>query len=87
LIFAGSKLVLNFSTSAAGRLRVEIQDGTGKPIPSFTLEDCPDLFGDSLERAVTWKNGGDLSALKGNPVRLRLVMEDADLYALQFKET
>jgi hypothetical protein len=42
------------------------------------------VFGDSLERQVTWKTGGDLGSLAGKPVRLRFVLRDADLYALQF---
>jgi hypothetical protein len=84
LTFQGSKLSLNFSTSAAGDIRVEIQDAAGNPLPGFTLEDCPPVFGDSLERTVMWKIGGDVSSLAGKPVRLRFVLRDADLYALRF---
>lgn len=82
--FIGNKLTLNFATSAAGDLRVEIQDANGKPLPGFALDDCPPIFGDAIERAVTWKNGGDVSALVGKPVRLRFTLKDADLYAFQF---
>lgn len=85
LIFAGSKLTLNFATSAAGDLRVEIQDEQGKPVPGFALADCPPVFGDAIERRVTWNDGGDVSALAGKPVRLRFALRDADLYALQFQ--
>jgi len=84
LTLKGSKLTLNFATSAAGDIRVEIQDADGKPLPGFTLDDCPPIFGDAIERTVTWKNGGDVSALAGKPVRLRFVLKDADLYAFQF---
>ncbi|HRH96838.1 MAG TPA: hypothetical protein PLB55_12930 [Prosthecobacter sp.] len=86
LTFKGNKLALNFATSAAGSVRVEIQDVNGKALPGFTLEDCPPLFGDTIERTVTWKNGSDVSALAGQPVRLRFVMKDADVYALQFAQ-
>jgi hypothetical protein len=82
--FTGSKLILNYSTSAAGSVRVELQDETGKPIPGFTLDDFPVLYGDSLDEAATWKGGADLSALKDRTVRVRFVMEDADLYAIRF---
>jgi len=37
LTFAGSELVMNYSTSAVGSVRVEIQDQEGNPIPGFTL--------------------------------------------------
>lgn len=82
LVFAGDRLVLNFSTSVAGALRVELQDGAGKPIPGYGLEDCPVLFGDSLERAVAWKQG--VRTLAGTPVRMRFVMKDADLFSFRF---
>jgi hypothetical protein len=84
LTFSGKRLVVNFASSAAGDVKVEIQDGAGKPLPGFSLADCPPLFGDSVARQVTWKDGGDVSSLAGQPVRLRLVLRDADLYSLQF---
>jgi len=84
LRFAGSQLEINFSTSAAGSVRVELQDARGKPIPGFALADCHLQFGDELERMVTWKSGKDVSKLAGKPVRLRFELRDADLYAFQF---
>ncbi|MDA1052971.1 MAG: hypothetical protein O3C40_21165 [Planctomycetota bacterium] len=86
LNFTGSKLTMNFATSAAGSVRVEIQDASGEPIEGFSLADCPEQFGDSLNHVVTWKDGADVTSLSGNPVRLRFVLNDADLYSLQFAE-
>ena len=83
--FKGKKLAMNFSSSAAGGLRVEIQAADGKPVPGFALDDCPPIFGDSIERTVTWKYGGDVSSLAGKPVRVRFVLNDADLYSLKFE--
>ncbi|MCC6442647.1 MAG: hypothetical protein IT210_04205 [Armatimonadetes bacterium] len=84
--FTGGKLRLNFATSAAGSLRVEIQDAAGKPIPGYALSDCDEIFGDALDRAITWKGGSDVRQLAGQPVRLRIDLRDADLYALRFGE-
>ena len=84
LRFSGNRLAINYSTSAAGGVRVEIQDADGKPIPGFALEDCPEIIGDQIERTVSWKQGSDLSALAGQPIRLRFVLQDADLFAFQF---
>ena len=84
LQFEGNRLTLNFATSAIGSVQVEIQDANGKPIPGFTLADCPPLFGDAIERTVTWKAGSDVSRVAGQPVRLRFVMKDADLYSFRF---
>ena len=85
LIFVGSKVMLNFSSSAAGDIKVEILDDKGNPIPGFALEDCPPIFGDSIEREVFWNNGKDLSMINGKPVRLRFILKDADLFSFQFK--
>ena len=84
LTFTGDRLGINFSTSAAGDIRVEIQNPDGQPVPGFALEDSADVFGDEIDRTVEWKNGSDVSGLAGRPVRLRFVLKDADLYALKF---
>jgi len=82
--FTGGKLSLNFATSAAGGVQVEIQDAAGKALPGFALDDCPALFGDAIERAVTWKHGADVNSLAGKPVRLRFALRDADVYSFRF---
>ena len=47
--------------------------------------DCPAIFGDRLAKVVRWKSrGGDVRSLAGQPIRLRFVLKDADLYAFQF---
>lgn len=84
LKFDGSQLEVNFSTSAAGSLRVEIQDAAGGPIDGFSLADCYEVFGDEIARRVTWKNDVDLSPLAGRPVRIVFELKDADLYSFQF---
>ncbi len=84
LVFAGTQLELNFSTSAAGSVRVEVQDTDGKPINGFSAANCPQLFGDSIARRVKWNSDADLSSLAGTPVRLLFELHDADLYSFQF---
>ena len=66
MTFKGSKLFLNFATSAAGGIRVEIQGADGKADPRFrVLDDCQELIGNDIEFAVTWK-GGDLNRSPAN---------------------
>ena len=84
LTFSGSTLSLNFASSAAGGLRVELQTPDGKPIDGFALADCLEVIGDRIEHKVRWKSGATLSKLAGKPVRLRFQLKDADLYSLQF---
>ena len=85
LIFAGEKLVINYSTSAAGSVRVEIQDTAGAALAGFRLQDCLPVIGDEIERVVRWKGNPDLKAWAGKPVRLRFVMVECDLYSFKFQ--
>ena len=86
VMFEGRELELNYSTSAAGSVRVEIQDAEGHPQPGFTLDDCPEMFADLIEGKVAWENGSDVSSLAGKPVRLRFALMDADLCAFKFND-
>ena len=47
--FSGRELVLTYSPSAAGSIRVEIQGPTGTVIPGYSLEDAPEIIGDEIE--------------------------------------
>jgi len=84
-VFSGKELTINYATSAAGTVLVEIQDEAGQPIPRYSLADCPEIFGDHIERVVSWNDGMDVSTLAGRSVRLRFVLQDADLYSIQFR--
>ena len=85
LIFEGEQLVVNYATSVAGGLRVEIQDAEGKPIEGYRLSECVEIFGNEIERVVRWEQGTNVGSLAGKPIRLRFVMAAADLYAIQFR--
>ncbi len=85
--FEGARLLLNASTSAAGAIRVEIQDERGRPLPGMSLADCPEIYGDALDLEVPWPASAALPKWQGVPIRLRFVMRDADLYAMRFAET
>jgi hypothetical protein len=82
--FTGSKLLLNFSTSAPGGIRTEIQDESGAPVAGFSLDDSVEMIGDQIERAAAWKGGSGTGRLAGKTIRLRFAMKDADLFALRF---
>ncbi len=84
ITFSGSKLEINYSTSAAGSIQVEIQHPDGTPAPNFTLEDCPEIIGDEIQRTVIWKSNPSLEQLANQPVRLLFHLSDANLFSLQF---
>ena len=85
LVFSGSELVMNYSTSAAGSVQVELQDAQGVPLPGFALADSEVMYGDSLEQPMLWRGTPDLGAWAGTPVRLRFVLKDADFFSLRFR--
>ncbi|MFA7174085.1 MAG: hypothetical protein WC340_11880 [Kiritimatiellia bacterium] len=82
--FTGKALHLNYATSAAGALQIEIQDVQGKAFAGFTLDDMLPLYGDEVDAIVAWKSGSDVSALVGKSVQLLVKMKDADLFAYCF---
>ncbi|MEO6003698.1 MAG: hypothetical protein ABIZ04_27240 [Opitutus sp.] len=84
--FKGRTLTVNFATSAAGSIKVELLGANDRPLPGFSVNDCDELFGDSIDRTVTWADRSDVSALAGQPIRFRVVMRDADLYSMKFQE-
>jgi len=85
LRFEGTCLEINVATSAAGSVRIEIQDPAGRPIEGYALADADEIIGDQIDRICTWRGSPDVSSLAGRPVRLRFVMKDADLYAIRFR--
>ena len=82
--FEGERLLLNYSTSAAGSIQVEIQDEAGRPLPAFNLADAEERFGDEIDGEYVWKGRGRLADVAGRPVRLRFVLRDTDLYSFRF---
>ena len=85
LRFEGQHLQINFATSAAGSLRVQLEDWGGTAIPGYAMEDCDEVVGNSLDRIVSWQGLRDVSALAGELIRLRFHLCEADLFSFQFR--
>ncbi len=85
LTFAGGELILNYATSAAGSLRVEVQDAEGRPIEGYSFAESEEIFGDEIERAARWAGGVGAGALAGRVVRLRFAMREAHVYSMRFR--
>jgi len=86
--FSGTKLTLNYSSSARGGIRVGLVDTAGKAIAGYSLDECPWIYGDHLDRPVEWYRGeevtNDVSTLAGKLVKIIFELKDADLYSYQF---
>lgn len=84
LTFEGDQLSLNVATSAAGSVTVEICTPDGQPVSGYSAADCDLIYGDSLDRIVTWKAKSDVRSLAGKTVVLKFRMQEADLYSMVF---
>jgi hypothetical protein len=84
ITFTGRRLVLNYATSAAGSIRVEIQDSNGVPKTGYALANFPERYLDEVEGVMKWGSVVDVGSLAGTTIRLRFVLKDADLYAMRF---
>ena len=76
----GDELQVNVKADY-GQLTVEMLDEEGNPMPGHTAQDCVAIAEDGVAVPVRWRDGRDLSALRGQPVRLRFALHNARLYA------
>ena len=86
LVFDGRSLSVNYATSSRGFLRIQFETPEGEPIEGFTFGDCEEIAGNEIAEAVHFNGLADVGTLSGRPVRLHITMQDADLYALQFRD-
>lgn len=83
-VLEGNELMINYATSAAGYVQVELLDVNKKPIKGFSLKESKKIIGNEIERTVEWENNPDIQSIKGKTIQLRFVMRDADLYSFKF---
>jgi hypothetical protein len=83
IVAHGQQLYLNFATSAAGTVRIDVLNTEGKAIEGFSGRAAAKLFGDSVHHPVKWSKKRNWSELAGRTIRLRFSLTEADLYALQ----
>ena len=83
-VFEGNALELNYSTSAAGEIYVELLDEDGNKIPGFSKEECQPIIGNELSRPVYWNNSTNVSRLSGTAVRMKIYLKDAAIYSFRF---
>ena len=90
LRFSGNKMSINYSSSARGGIRVGIIDAKGNSISGYEIENCPWIYGDSLNRIVEWSRAGDVknqvSTLAGQAIKLVFELKDADLFSFKFEK-
>jgi len=79
VLVEGRRLFVN--ATAKGALRVEVTRPDGRAVlPGWSAGQCVPVTGDHRRAEVVWPDR-DLAELKGQRVRLRFHLQDADLYS------
>ena len=78
-------MFINFATSAAGSIKIEIQDEYGTPLNEYGLEDCNVIIGNEIKKLVSWKGKSDLNKIAGKIVKLKFFLKDSDLFSIKFE--
>ena len=81
LIFSGSRLHLNFASSAYGSIHVRVLAEDGTPISGESYE----MYGNSIDKICAFPDGTDFSPYAGTLVRLQFRMRDAKLFSMRFE--
>ena len=84
VVFSGGELTLNVDVAAMGEARVEIQGADGRPLPGFSAGECDRVMVNDVAHTVSWNGNRDVHGLAGRPVRLKIAMRAAKLFAFQF---
>lgn len=79
--FEGDALEINFATSSLGHVRIRLLSEDGQELAGY---DSGRLFGDSVNRPARFEK--DLRLLRGQPVRMKIELKDADLYSFRFTD-
>jgi hypothetical protein len=85
-IFSGKELEINYATSAAGSIKVEIQDQDGNTLPGYGFENSGEIIGNEIKRIVSWDSNTNISNLASKPVKLSFYLKDANLYSIKFNQ-
>lgn len=78
LRFSGSHLFIN--ANVRGSIKVEVLDRAGRVIAPFDAARCVGVVADGAKLAVRWQ-AGSLASLAGQAVRLRFILDRAELFA------
>jgi hypothetical protein len=79
--FRGAALELN-AYAHGGEVRAELLDEAGQPLPGYGLEQSAPAVGDRTRHRLLWQDGGDLSALSGRRIAVRLELLNATVYSI-----
>ena len=77
---SGRNLFVN-AAARGGELRVEVLGPEGRVLAGYTAGACIPFSSDKTCAQICWRDGKDLSAFAGKPVRLRFHLKNGSLYS------
>lgn len=86
LKYSGNRLLINYRCGKGGSLRVELRNADGTGLISLARDESDTLTGDAINHQMAWKNPDTVAAGKGQTVRLRFELKNAEIYAFQFAD-
>jgi len=78
-----ARLFLN-ADAASGSVVVSVLGRDGKVVPGFSSKDAVPVEGDSLRSEILFRNGQSIAQLRGQEIRLRMLLANASVYGLAF---
>jgi hypothetical protein len=84
IVAKGADIEINAKTKRAGSILVEVCDMQGNALPGRSFAKSVPLCGDLFRKRVTWKEHDDIGISAGEPVRLNIKMNQAEIYFVDF---
>lgn len=84
VLLAGERLAINARTQPGGQVQVEVLDSASRPLPGYSGANAASFAGDSVCAPLSWGRGGQ-ATLPAQPVRLRVQLRQAELFALHWR--
>jgi hypothetical protein len=81
LILKGDKLLLNYSASTVGYVKLVLLDEKGREIEGFGEASAAVMTGDRIDAPVVWPNGKTIRNIANTMVRIKFIARDADIYS------
>jgi hypothetical protein len=84
IVAKGAGIEINAKTKRAGSILVEVCDMQGNALPGRSFAESVPLCGDLFRKRVKWKEHDNLGVSAGDPVRLNIRMNQAEIYYMDF---
>lgn len=82
-LMRGNELRVNARAEPGGAVTAELLSDGGGVMRKFSAERSDPFCGDATDHTLTWAGNGDLGFLRGQHVRLRLLLRQAEVFSFR----